>query len=119
MTRESITSKRIGQDRLASPYLPSLLAGEALPPPSDISPGSRAEWDFNPPDASAVRHTLSVNLTSARPSNRPCLGGLSGPTGLRLNRTDLPCSRQVLRLLASGTNPESVPTHSPYGGIGM
>ena len=43
---------------LASPYLPSLLAGEALPPPSDISPGSRAE--FNPPDASAVRHTLRV-----------------------------------------------------------
>jgi len=25
------------------------LAGEALPPPSDIGPGSRAEWDFNPP----------------------------------------------------------------------
>src|SRR4051812_19228684 len=65
----------------ASPYLPSLLAGEALPPPSDISPGSRAEWDFNPPDASAVRHTLPPGLTSARPSDRPCLGGLSGPTG--------------------------------------
>src|SRR3954463_11112430 len=50
---------------LASPYLPSLLAGEALPPPSDISPGPRAE--FNPPDASAVRHTLwgSPNLAGA------------------------------------------------------
>src|SRR5207342_1473854 len=43
---------------IASPYLPSSLAGEALPPPSDIGPGPRAEWDFNPPDASTVRHTL-------------------------------------------------------------
>src|ERR1700758_2720120 len=37
---------------------PSSSAGEALPPPLDISPGPRAEWDFNPPDTSAVRHTL-------------------------------------------------------------
>src|SRR3954465_14495616 len=28
------------------PYLPSTLAGEALPPPSDIGPGPRTEWDF-------------------------------------------------------------------------
>src|SRR5215469_10466245 len=34
------------------------LAGEALPPPSDISPGSRAEWDFNPPErVSCQAHT--------------------------------------------------------------
>ena len=51
---------------LASPYLPLSSAGEALPPPLDISPGPRAEWDFNPPDASAVRHTLR-----AAPPRRP------------------------------------------------
>src|SRR6185295_8152382 len=49
---------------LASPYLPSSLAGEALPPPSDIGPGPRAERDFNPPDASTVRHTLWRGPTS-------------------------------------------------------
>ena len=50
---------------LASPYLPSSVAGEALPPPSDIGPGPRAEWDFNPPDASTVRHTVRRDPTSA------------------------------------------------------
>src|SRR5207245_400840 len=49
---------------LASPYLPSSLAGEALPPPSDIGSGPRAERDFNPPDASTVRHTLWRSPTS-------------------------------------------------------
>jgi len=46
--------------QLASPYLPSSSAGEALPPtfgyqargPSGLS------GNFNPPDTSAVRHTL-------------------------------------------------------------
>ena len=38
----------------------SLLASEALPPPLDISPGPRAEWDFNPPDTSCCQaHTMS------------------------------------------------------------
>src|SRR5215468_9837840 len=32
---------------VASPYLPSSLAGEALSPPSDIGPGPRAERDLN------------------------------------------------------------------------
>ena len=72
-----------------------------------------------PVNGSPVLRVLSTGLTSARPSDRPCLGGLSGPTGLRLNRTDLPCSRQVLRLHASGTNPGSVPAHSPYRGTEM
>ena len=72
-----------------------------------------------PVNGSPVLRVLSAGLTSARPSDRPCLGGLSGPTGLRLNRTDLPCSRQVLRLHASGTNPGSVPAHSPYRGTEM
>src|SRR3954467_9838470 len=40
-----------------------------------------------PVNGSPVLRVLSTGLTSARPSNRPCLGGLSGPTGLRLNRT--------------------------------
>src|SRR5262249_43639277 len=30
-------------------------------PPLDISPEPRAEWDFNPPDTSAVRHTLRIS----------------------------------------------------------
>ena len=72
-----------------------------------------------PVNGSPVLRVLSTGLTSARSLDRPRLGGLSGPTGLRLNRTDLPCSRQVLRLHASGTNPGSVPTHSPYRGIEM
>src|SRR3954471_3521775 len=72
-----------------------------------------------PVNGSPVLRVLSAGLTSARSLDRSRLGGLSGPTGLRLNRTDLPCSRQVLRLHASGTNPGSVPTHSPYRGIGM
>ena len=72
-----------------------------------------------PVNGSPVLRVLSAGLTSARSLDRPCLGGLSGPTGLRLNRTDLPCSRQVLRLHASGTNPGSVPAHSPYRGTEM
>ena len=31
---------------------------EALPPRLDIDPGPRAEWDFNPPETCAARHTL-------------------------------------------------------------
>ena len=71
-----------------------------------------------PVNGSPVLRVLSAGLTSARPLDRPCLGGLSGYS-LRLNRTDLPCSRQVLRLHASGTNPGSVPAHSPYRGTEM
>jgi hypothetical protein len=33
-------------------------AREALPPRSDIDPGPRVEWDFNPPETPAARHTL-------------------------------------------------------------
>ena len=33
-------------------------AGEELPPPLDINPGPRVEWDLNPPDTCAARHTL-------------------------------------------------------------
>src|SRR4029077_5599594 len=52
------------------PTFPSSSAGEELPPPLDISPGPRAEWDSNPPDTSAIRHTLSKGLTS-RPRASP------------------------------------------------
>ena len=67
---------------IASPYLPSRLAGEALPPPLDISPGSRAEWDFNPPDTSAVRHALRTQPPPSRLRSTSRLGRLY----------DLPCS---------------------------
>jgi hypothetical protein len=45
-------------------------AGEALPPPLDINLGSQVEWDFNPPDTCAARHTLCPLLTSAERSGR-------------------------------------------------
>ena len=32
--------------------------GEALLPPLDIDPGPRVEWDFNPPETCAARHTI-------------------------------------------------------------
>jgi len=40
-------------------------------------------------------------------SDRPRLIDLLGPTGLRLNLVDLPCSRKILWLHAGGTNPGS------------
>ena len=33
-------------------------ASEALPPLLDIDPGPRVEWDFNPPETCAARHTI-------------------------------------------------------------
>ena len=39
-------------------FFPSNLAREALPPRLDIGPGPRTEWDFNPPETCAARHTL-------------------------------------------------------------
>jgi len=48
----------------ALPSEDSSSAREALPPRSDIDPGSRAEWDFNPPETSAARHTLPGCPTS-------------------------------------------------------
>jgi hypothetical protein len=33
-------------------------ADEELPPPLDINPGPRVEWDLNPPDTYAARHTI-------------------------------------------------------------
>jgi len=44
-------------------------------------------------------------MTSTRSSNPSHLIGLAGPTSLRLNRMDLPCSRCFLWLHAGGTNP--------------
>src|ERR1700682_5569529 len=64
--------------------------------------------DFNPPDSCAAQRTLSVSLTSTRSSDPSHLFGLAGPTGLRLNRMDLPCSRCFLWLHAGGTNPGSI-----------
>jgi hypothetical protein len=44
-------------------------ASEVLPPLSDIDPGPRAEWDFNPPEMCAARHTLCCRPTPW--GNRP------------------------------------------------
>src|ERR1700722_2029865 len=52
-------------------------------------------------------------ITSTRPSGLPHLVGLSGPTNLRLNRMDLPCSHASLWLHAGGKNPGSIPERSP------
>src|SRR5260370_22844798 len=52
-----------------------------------------------------ARRVLSVSLTSTRSSDPSHLFGLAGPTGLRLNRMDLPCSRCFLWLHAGGTEP--------------
>ena len=60
---------------------------------------------------------LSVSLTSTRSSDRPRLIGLSGPTSLRLNRMDLPCSHQSLWLHAGGTNPGSTARRSLCRGV--
>jgi hypothetical protein len=45
---------------------------------------------------SPVLGVLSVSLTSTRSSDPSHLFGLAGPTSLRLNRMDLPCSRCFL-----------------------
>src|SRR6266550_1352539 len=55
---------------------------------------------------------LSVSLTSTRSSAPSHLIGLAGPTSLRLNRMDLPCSRCFLWLHAGGTNPGSISSRS-------
>ena len=44
-------------------------------------------------------------------SSSPCW--LVRPYKLRLNLTDLPCSHEILRLHADGTNPGSTPEHLP------
>ena len=75
--------------------------------------------DFNPPEPRAAQHTLSASLTAARSSGLPRLAGLSDLTSHRLNRTALPCSHGTLRLHASGTNPGSIPGHSPCRSLGF
>jgi len=50
------------------PALRNASAREELPPRLDINPGPRVEWDFNPPETCAARHTLWPLLTSADPS---------------------------------------------------
>src|SRR3954462_9563394 len=78
----------------------SLHRGLLLPLHGSHVPPARIPFrrPLPPVNGSPVLRVLSAGLTSARSLDRPCLGGLSGPTGLRLNRTDLPCSHQVLRL---------------------
>src|SRR5713226_8167227 len=56
-------------------------------------------------------------MTSTRSSNPSHLIGLAGPTSLRLNRMDLPCSRCFLWLHAGGTNPGSISGRSLQRGL--
>jgi hypothetical protein len=76
-------------------------------------------WPLPQVAGSPDRRVLSASLTSVRSSGRPRLGGLSDPTSLRLNPTDLPCSHETLRLHAGGTNPGSTPAHSPWRALGF
>src|SRR5258707_8594248 len=62
-------------------------------------------WPLPHVAGSPDRRVLSVSLTSTRSSDPSHLFGLAGPTGLRLNRMDLPCSRCFLWLHAGGTEP--------------
>ena len=83
-------------------------------------PGERAKPNSNRiPDGtgSPDRRVLSVSLTSTRSSDPSHLFGLAGPTGLRLNRMDLPCSRCFLWLHAGGTNPGSISGRSLERGL--
>lgn len=59
-------------------------ASEELPPPSDIDPGRRVEWDSNPPETCAARHTLCLLLPSPRPSRHIAMpvAGLPRSAGL-------------------------------------
>jgi hypothetical protein len=80
-------------------------------------PSSERRGDFNPHDSCAAQRTLSVSLTSTRSSDPSHLFGLAGPTGLRLNRMDLPCSRCFLWLHAGGMNPGSASDRSRCRGL--
>ncbi len=60
---------------------------------------------------------LSVSLTSTRSSHPSRLIGSAGPTGSRLNRMDLPCSRQAPWLHAGGKNPGSTSARSRWRGL--
>src|SRR6202023_1914850 len=70
-------------------------------------------WPLPHVAGSPVLGVLSVSMTSTRSSGLPHLVGLSGPTNLRLNRMDLPCSPASLCLHAGGKNPGSIPECSP------
>ena len=52
-------------------------AREELPPRLDIDPGPRVEWDFNPPETPAARHTL---LDDPPPSHASILSPFVGCT---------------------------------------
>jgi hypothetical protein len=48
-------------------------ASEALPPLLDIDPGPRIEWDFNPPETCAARHTVRAVKTEELKEVQKCL----------------------------------------------
>src|ERR1700681_1299407 len=76
-------------------------------------------WPLPHVAGSPDRRVLSASLTAARSSGLPRLVRLVGPYKSCLNRTALPCSHELLRLHASGTNPGSIPGHSPCRILGF
>src|SRR6516165_5563900 len=76
-------------------------------------------WPLPHVAGSPGRRVISASLTAIRSSGLPRRVGLSDLTSHRLNRTALPCSHGTLRLHASGTNPGSIPGHSPYRSLGF
>jgi len=88
-------------------------AREALPPRSDIDPGSRVEWDFNPPETPAARHTIWDCLTSHVRSSLSCsLGIHSADRGaIRHGQTqDLPVPVRKASVRAQGLRPRGAIT---------
>jgi hypothetical protein len=95
----SLSVSRLSPSCLTSLCIPfhHLRPVRHYPPPLDISP--RAEWDFNPPDASAVRHTLCRSQTSpgrASAATAPHLPATDHPTPNRAygRSRDLPVPAQ-------------------------
>ena len=70
-------------------------------------------WPLPQVAGSPDRRVLSASLTAVQVIRSSLLYRLVGPYKLRLNLAALPCSRETLRLHASGTNPGSTPEYSP------
>jgi putative transposase len=81
--------KRFKSPRHVQRFLSAHPLPNSAPSPSAYGPPDRHRSSL----AEARVGVLSVSLTSTRSSAPSHLIGLAGPTSLRLNRMDLPCSR--------------------------
>src|SRR5262249_49906030 len=97
----------------AVPYLPLSPASEALPPLLDMALLIRAPEGLQPSRTThCSAHTISQSdCRQVIGSSLRCR--LVGPYKRGLNLSALPCSRELLWLHASGTNPGSISGHSP------